>query len=138
MTTPLSTEMFWLVITTTMTGLFWIPYILNRLLEQGILNGLWDPHGCTDTSKAWARRMMQAHANAIENLAIFAPLVLAVQLTGSNSSATATACMIYFFARLVHYLAFSFAIPILRVLTFLAGVGAQLLIASVLLGPVLY
>ena len=134
MATTLSTEIFWLVITTTMTSLFWIPYILNRLLEQGILKALWDPHGSTDTSKAWARRMMQAHANAIENLAIFAPLVIAIQITGNNSSTTAMACMIYFFARLAHYLAFSFAIPILRVFTFLLGVGMQLLLASILFG----
>lgn len=117
-----------------MTGLFWIPYILNRMLEQGILNAIWDPHGRTDTKIEWANRMMHAHENALENLAIFAPLVLAIQITGMNTGLTATACLIYFCTRLAHYLAFTFAIPILRVVTFLIGFAMQCILAMVLLG----
>jgi len=104
-----------------MTAVFWVPYILNRMLELGVLSALWDPHGHTDTQRAWARRMMQAHVNAVENLVIFAPLVILIQVSGLNSDITARACMIYFFARLTHYLAFTFAIPLLRVVTFLIG-----------------
>jgi hypothetical protein len=55
-----STELTWLIYVTLATGLFWIPYILNRLLEQGVLKALWDPKGETDTAVPWARRMMKA------------------------------------------------------------------------------
>ena len=133
MTTPLSNELFWLVATTMMTGLFWIPYIINRMLEQGILTAIRDPLGLTETKTAWAERMMRAHENAIENLAIFAPLVIAIQLTGQSSFLTTSACAIYFFARLIHYLVFTFAIPILRVVSFIAGFAAQLTLAITLL-----
>ena len=134
MTTELSTELNWLVATLLMTSLFWIPYIINRMLEQGIFNALWDRFGQTDTQKGWAHRMMQAHNNAIENLAIFAPLVLLIQITGMNSTTTATACSVYFFARLTHYFVFTFALPLLRVVTFLTGFGAQLILAATLIG----
>jgi len=130
----LSSDLYWLTLTVLMTAFFWLPYILNRMLEQGVLNALWDPHGRTESKRQWAQRMMQAHDNAVENLVIFAPLVILIQITGLNSTTTATACMVYFFARLTHYLVFSLAIPLLRVVSFLTGFGAQIVLAMVLLG----
>lgn len=131
--TELSLELYWLTLSVIMTSLLWIPYIANRILEQGILAALWDRFGDTDTEKPWAKRMMQAHVNAVENLVIFAPLVLLVQLSGVNSNTTAAACMIYFFVRLAHYLSFTFALPLLRVLTFLAGFAVQITLAVAVL-----
>lgn len=136
MHTMLSTELYWLTLTILMTAVFWVPYILNRLLEQGVLRALWDPQGDTATHRAWARRMMKAHDNAVENLVVFAPLVILVQLAGVNSATTAAACATYFGARLVHYLAFTFAVPVLRVVAFLTGVAMQLLLVHALLLPV--
>jgi uncharacterized MAPEG superfamily protein len=134
MQSNLSTELYWLVLTVLMTSLFWVPYILNRMLEQGVLSALWDPYGQTSTTRAWAQRMMLAHKNAVENLVLFTPLVIMIQIMGMNSSTTATACMVYFFARLLHYIVFSFAVPLLRVVTFLVGFAAQLVLALALLG----
>jgi uncharacterized MAPEG superfamily protein len=82
---------------------------------------------------AWAERLMRAHANAVENLAVFAPLVLAVQVTGSASAGTEAACMIYFFARLAHVLAYVAAVPVLRTLAFAAGFFCQFRLAMALL-----
>ena len=38
-------ELTWMTFTTIMTGLLWVPYIVNRLMEQGVWEGLWDPQG---------------------------------------------------------------------------------------------
>jgi uncharacterized MAPEG superfamily protein len=130
----LSPELYWLTLTTLMTGLMWVPYILNRLAEKGPWNAINDPHGDTSTRIAWADRMMRAHRNAVENLAVFAPLVLALQAAGISSTATATACMVYFFARLAHYLVYSLGIPVIRTLAFAIGVAAQVTLALTLLG----
>jgi uncharacterized MAPEG superfamily protein len=78
--------------------------------------------------------MARAHTNAVENLIIFAPLVLTLQLTHLNNELTALACMIYFFSRLIHYIVFSFGIPVIRVLTFMVSVVAQLILAFTVLG----
>ena len=134
MNLELSTELHWLIATILMTSMLWIPYILNRMFEQGILNAIWDPQGYTETKRDWARRMMQAHENAVENLVIFAPLVVLVEVTGLNSEITASACILYFFTRMLHYLAFTFAVPIVRVVTFLVGFGVQVTLALTLLG----
>jgi uncharacterized MAPEG superfamily protein len=130
----LSPELYWLTLTTLMTGLMWVPYILNRLAEKGPWNAINDPHGDTSTRIAWADRMMRAHKNAVENLVVFAPLVLALQVAGIGSTATATACMVYFFARLAHYLVYSLGIPVIRTLAFAIGVAAQVTLALTLLG----
>lgn len=123
-----SKEIYWLSLTLLMTALLWVPYIINRIVEQGLGKAIWDPRGDTDTPKVWAQRMMQAHQNAVENLVLFAPSVIIIQLLGINSSTTASACMVYFFARLTHYLVFSFAVPVLRIVSFLTGFGAQIVL----------
>ena len=133
-THTLSPELYWLTITTLMTGLMWVPYILNRLAEKGLLKATCDPQGDTTTRVPWADRMMRAHQNAVENLVIFAPLVLALQISGISSAATVSACVVYFFARLVHYIVFTLGIPVVRFLAFAAGVAAQVTLALALLG----
>ena len=133
-TETLSIELYWLTLTVLMTALMWLPYILNRIVEHGLGFALWDSQGVTKTETAWAERMMRAHQNAAENLVIFAPLVLILHLTHLNNELTALACIIYFFARLTHFVVFSFGIPVLRVLTFMVSVVAQLILAFTLLG----
>jgi uncharacterized MAPEG superfamily protein len=81
----------------------------------------------------WAQRAIKAHYNAIENLAIFAPIVLIAQLLGISNGATKAAVVVYFFARLAHYVVYSGGIPAARTLTFTAGWLAQIaIIASIL------
>lgn len=133
-TNTLSPELYWLTLTVLMTGLMWVPYILNRLMEQGPLAALWDPQGETATRVCWAERMMRAHQNAVENLVIFAPLVLTLQFAGITTPVTVTACMVYFFARLTHYVVFTLGVPVVRILAFATGVVAQLTLALALLG----
>ncbi len=117
-----------------MTALFWIPYTLKRMLEQRILTALWDPEGRTETKRAWAERMMRAHENAIENLVVFSTPVLVARAMNVSTDATATASMVYFYARAAHFLVFSFKVPVLRIVTLLIGFGAQMVFALTLLG----
>lgn len=129
----LSGEFYWLLLTILMTSLMWVPYIINRMREQGILSALWDRYGYTEAKAPWANRMIRAHENAIENLVVFAPLVILVLLTNSSTEVTLLAVKLYFFARLVHYLVYSLAVPVLRVVSFLAGFVAQLMLIASLL-----
>lgn len=75
-------EICWLVMTVFMTALFWVPYIINRMLEHGIWPALWNPQPDAGPRAQWAERMMWAHENAVENLAIFASLVLMLVVLG--------------------------------------------------------
>jgi uncharacterized MAPEG superfamily protein len=131
-------ELYWLTLTTLMTALFWVPYILNWMVEQGVVKAVWDPddYDHSRPRAAWAVRMFQAHQNAVENLVIFAPLVLTLHALGISTDITVTACAVYFWARAAHFLVFTFAVPLLRVLTFATAFGAQMVLGLVLLGVV--
>ena len=123
-------ELYWLTLTALMTGLFWLPYIINRLLEMGVSQAVFNPNSDPTPKAAWAQRMMNAHNNAVENLVIFASVAIAVHLTGTSSSLTATAAMIYFFARLAHFIVYSVGIPGLRTATFAAGFVCQMILGA--------
>lgn len=127
----LSPELFWLVLTLLMTALLWLPYVINRIVELGPWTTLKVPKLQPDAQ--WAERLMRAHANAIENLVIFAPLVLAIQQIGMSTSTTTTACAVYFFARLVHVIAYVLAVPVIRTLAFTAGFFCQMTLGLALL-----
>ncbi len=121
----MSKELYWLTLTTAMTGLSWLPYILDRIMARGLMAAMANPSPSAPPQSRWAERQMRAHDNAVENLVVFAPLVLTVNALGISSSATAAACAAYFWARLVHYLVFTFGIPVLRTLSFAVGFAAQ-------------
>ena len=121
-------ELAYLVWTTILTALIWIPYVVDRAAVWGLP----DTVGYPDSPKAqspWARRMKAAHANAIENLVVFATLVLVANAVGLSNGATVFAATLYFWARLVHVVAYTMALPWVRTLAFTAGFVAQAIFA---------
>lgn len=121
----MSKDLFWLTLTIAMTGLFWVPYILDRLAQRGLMGAMGNPAPDDKPQSAWAVRQMKAHTNAVENLVIFAPLVLIVSSQNLSSATTLLACQAYFWARLVHYIVYTLGIPGLRTLAFTVGFLAQ-------------
>jgi uncharacterized MAPEG superfamily protein len=132
----MTTEPYWLTLSILLTALLWVPYILNRIVEGGFVETvLRDPEGLTHTQVGWARRLMAAHGNAVENLVVFAPLVLIAHIAGVSTSLTQLAAMLYFFSRLAHVLVFTLGMPaIVRILAFFGGFIAQMVMVFSLLG----
>lgn len=128
----MKTELLYLVLVTTLTAVIWIPYILDRIAVRGLMDAVGYPENPKPQSP-WATRMMAAHANAVENLVVFAALVLAAHAAGVSNSATVLACAVYFWARVVHLLAYTFAVPWVRTLAFVVGFGSQVALAWQLL-----
>ena len=122
-------ELFWLTLSALTVSLVWVPHIVQIIAQEGLVRAVWDPVRETPHRAAWARRSQRAHRNAVESIAAFAPLALIVVLTGNATPATALASMVFFFARLGHYLAYVCAIPIARVALFLVGWGATVTLA---------
>ena len=129
----MTTELYWLTLTALMTALFWVPYVLNRMAVNGLGGTLAGGAPDSSTLSTWAQRAGKAHTNAVENLAIFAPIVLTAHVLNVSNGATKTAVVVYFFARLAHFVVYSAGIPAARTLTFTAGWLAQVaIIASIL------
>ena len=126
-------ELLWLTYTIVLTALLWVPYILNRLREMGIWTAVANSNADNTPKALWAKRLMKAHKNAVENLVIFAPLVLALQIVGVSTAMTVTACIVYFFARLTHCVVYTAGIPFVRTLAFAVGVVCQMTLAIALL-----
>lgn len=129
----MTTELYWLTLTALMTALFWVPYVLNRVAMTGLGGALAGGAPDSNSLSAWAQRAIKAHGNAVENFAIFAPIVLTAHVLGISNATTKAAVVVYFFARLLHFLVYSAGIPAARTLTFTAGWLAQIaIIASIL------
>ena len=130
----MSSDCFWLALTVAMTGLMWVPFMLDRFAVRGIMGTLRNPDPFAGRQSEWAERMMAAHTNAVENLIIFAPLVLMLDILDVSTPTTVAACATFFWARLVHLVVFTIGIPVVRTAAFLVGFGAQAVLVLVLFG----
>ena len=124
----MTTELMYLALVTTLTSLLWIPYILNMILVRGLPDAVGYPEDPAPLSP-WSARMKAAHTNAVENLVVFAALVLIAHAIGVSNEATAMASQIYLWARIVHVLSYTARIPWVRTISFTAGFACQITLA---------
>ena len=130
----MSKELLWLTLTVILTGLLWAPYILDRILVRGLMGAMANPSRNDKPQSPWAQRLYFAHTNAVENLVIFAPLVLILDAQGYSTEGTVTACAVYFWARLAHVVVYTMGVPVLRTLAFAVGFAAQAALALAVFG----
>ena len=125
-------ELKYLVYVTVLTGLLWVPYILDRLSVRGIHDAMGYPENPKPGAK-WATRLQAAHSNSVENLVVFATLVLVAHVAGVSNESTAFACCLYFWARVAYTVVYTLGLPWLRTLTWTAGFVGQAILAWQLL-----
>ena len=125
----LTPELFWLTLTVILTGLLWVPYILNRVVVRGLGGSMANPVPGAKAHAPWATRLMFAHDNAVENLVIFAPLVLILNEIDYSTKWTVWACAVYFWARVAHFVVYTLGLPVFRTLAFTVGFVAQAVLA---------
>ena len=138
MITTIANEIYWLILTATLTGLLSVVYVLNIIVKQWPgkgLNVLYSPPEPGEDRFAWqwGNRAYSAHMNAVENLVVFASLAIAVHVTDSGNAATAMACEIYFWARLIHAVFYIFGVPYVRTISWTVGLIGTLTLAYQLL-----
>jgi uncharacterized MAPEG superfamily protein len=122
-------ELFWLTLTVILTGLLWVPYTLNRVTVRGLTGSMANPSRNDKPHAEWATRLMFAHDNAIENLIVFAPLVLILAELDYSTKSTVYACAVYFWARVAHLVVYTLGLPVFRTLAFTVGFIAQVVLA---------
>lgn len=128
------TALHWLAAATILTALFWVPYILERAISLGVM-GAMRPVEPEDILKQalWAQRARRAHDNAIQNLVVFATLVLvAAAMDKGADPLVVTAGQVYFWSRAVHFPVMALGLPVIRTLAFLGGFTAQVMVAVVI------
>ena len=130
----MSGELKWLTLTVILTGLMWVPYILDRIMVRGLMGAMGNPSRNDKPQAAWAHRLYFAHTNAVENLIIFAPLVLILDSMNHSTQSTLLACAVYFWARLAHAIVYTMGVPVLRTLAFAVGFVAQVVLVFAVFG----
>lgn len=111
-------ELFWLTLTVILTGLLWVPYVVDRCMVRGLSGTMANPSPRAKAQSPWAQRLYFAHTNAVDNLVLFAPLVLILDSRNVSTDITAAACAVFFWARLAYTVVYTAGIPVLRTLTF--------------------
>ena len=116
-------ELTLLVWVATMNAVMWVPYILNTVMVRGLVDAVGYPAEPKPLAP-WAERLKKAHYNAVENLVVFAALVLILNAADISNATTVMACQIFFWARLMHLLVYALGIPWLRSLSFVVSWAA--------------
>ncbi|MCW1430659.1 MAPEG family protein [Novosphingobium sp. JCM 18896] len=130
----LTAELYILSLLTLTTALMWLPYVTTRVLTLGLMKSMAHRDASDPPDNPWVDRARRAHANAIENLAVFAPLVLVAALTGVSTPATILASKTFLGARIVHYVVYAAGVPVVRTIAFMVGIAAIVTIALQILG----
>lgn len=134
--TVIAAEFWWLGLTGLLMLATSLPYVMDRILTAGFGRAIGNPQENRIPHSAWAERMRAAHYNCVENMVVFAPLLIAVVASGLSSEMTVMAAMAFAISRIAYVIIYTLGIPLLRTLAFLVGWLATLYLALVLMGLV--
>jgi uncharacterized MAPEG superfamily protein len=81
----------------------------------------------------WAGRARRAHLNMIENMVLFAPLIIIADIAGRDNGMTQLGAQLFFWARLAYAVIYVAGIPYLRTLAWLVSVVGLVMIFRQLL-----
>ena len=80
----MNTELLYLLLTAVLTGLLWVPVVIGYVTSRGLLTAETYKVAPTSPLPDWVNRANRAHANAVENFAPFAAVVLVGQAAGAQ------------------------------------------------------
>ena len=125
-------ELMWLVWAVALTVVQMLVAVTGAFLQVGLPMLV----GNRDNMPAlagWAGRADRAHHNMLENLVLFAALVLTASLAGKSNDTVVLGAQIFFWARLVYAGVYLIGIPWLRTGVWLVSmIGLVLIFLQVL------
>lgn len=124
----MTTELTLLILS---VGLLMLTLLIQA--SAGILsNGLIAQAGSRDElpeKKVFHARVTRLRDNMIENLLMFAPVVLVAQAMGVSNDMTILGAQLFFFGRLAHAVIYLMAVPLVRPVAFAVAWAGIILIA---------
>ena len=109
----MTTDLMMLTLSALLTASLAIPGTIGLVIERGL------PYAAGNRDEvvalaAWAERAQRAHRNAVENLAVFASLVLVAHVSGAANATTALGATLFFWARFAHAIVYIAGVPWVR------------------------
>ena len=124
-------ELMWLVWAVALTVVQMLVCVSAATLQVGLPTLAGNREGLTLTG--FAGRALRAHHNMLENLVLFAALVLIAVVSGKTNSTSLLGAQIFVWARLAYALVYLAGIPWLRTLTWLVSIVGLVIIFCQLL-----
>ena len=106
-------ELMWLLWAVALTFAQMLVAVSGATLQVGLPALASNREGLAPCT-GWPGRAQRAHHNMLENLALFAALVLIVVVSGKSNSTTVLGAQIFVWARLVYAFVYLAGIPWLR------------------------
>ena len=98
----MKTELFYLLLTSVLTGALWIPVVIGYVSSRGFPTPADYRTAPISRLPDWVNRANRAHLNAVESFAPFAAVVLIANATGVSNAMTESCAAVYFYARVAH------------------------------------
>jgi uncharacterized MAPEG superfamily protein len=109
----MSPDLKFLVWSMALTVIQAVIAVLGAMLQVG-LPALAGNRASLPPIEGWAGRARRAHLNMLENLVLFAVVVLVAQIAGKANATTALGAQLFFWARLVYVPVYLIGIPWVR------------------------
>jgi len=107
--------------------------VLGAQMQVGLMTLVGNREGFPEI-KGWAGRAARAHRNMIENLVLFAALVLALAVAGKSNGATVLGAQLFFWGRVAYAGIYLAGIPWARTGAWTVSVIGLLVLLAQLLG----
>lgn len=120
-------ELMYLVWSVALTFVLVVIAVSGATLEVGLPTLAGDREGLPEM-KGWAGRATRAHRNMLENLVLFAALVLVAHIVGVRNPMTLLGAQLFFWGRVAHAIIYIAGIPWLRTVAWTVSVIGLLLI----------
>jgi uncharacterized MAPEG superfamily protein len=125
-------ELMWLVYAVGLTFVQMLVAVSGCTLQVGLPKLAGNREGLAEFA-GWPGRAQRAHRNMLENLVLFAALVLVAVLAGRTNTTTLLGAQIFFWARLVYAPVYMAGVPWLRTAVwFISVIGLALIFFQLL------
>ncbi len=113
----MTSELFYLFLTSVLLAVAWIPFIYGQAMHVGPLTRKEYVEGRHAEVPHWIRRADRAHLNLVEQFGAFAGLVLVAHIAGVSDAVTVWCAAVFFFARLAHAVIYIAGVSVLMART---------------------
>jgi uncharacterized MAPEG superfamily protein len=128
----MTTDLTMLTLSALLTALLALPGVAGLILEKGLAYAAGNREETPQIS-AWAERAQRAHRNMLENLPVFAALVLVANVSGAANETTALGATIFFWGRVAHAAVYIAGVPWARTAAFgVSVVGLFMILFEIL------
>jgi uncharacterized MAPEG superfamily protein len=129
----MTTEVLMLAATGGLLLLLTVIQGTRNVLALGLVTAAGNQHDIAPWT-GWNDRLNRAIRNLMEAIAIFVPVVVAVQIAGLNNETTAMGAQIFVIARVAHAVVYTLGVPWVRTAAWFVGVVGIIMVGSPLLG----